>query len=159
MRRILIMTLMLSGLLLARTHPDYRPLIRSAEAQASPAARKILHTARSMVARGIIVRGSCWDYLNTVFRRAGYPASKRQIVFRQSKSGPYAPASNIRAGDWLYYINHSYGGIEHSGLFVAWVNRRRWQGLILSYGGEHRKQPGRYRVYDLRNVYHISRAP
>jgi len=69
-----------------------------------------------------------------------------------------APLSSIRPGDWLYYVNHSYGNIEHSGLFIGWTNRAAGQGLILSYQGERRNKPGRYRVYDLSSVYQILRA-
>jgi hypothetical protein len=111
-----------------------------------------------MVTSGVIVRGSCWDYLNAAFTRAGYPSAKRRIVYRKNKRGPYVDVARIRPGDWLYYINHSYGGIEHSGLFIGWINRTRKQGLILSYGGERRNKPGRYRAYDLRSVYQITRA-
>ncbi len=111
-----------------------------------------------MVTRGVIVRGSCWDYLDAAFTRAGYPPAKRRTVYRAGRHGPYAQPNKIRPGDWLYYINHSYGGVEHSGLFIGWVNRARKQGLVLSYGGEHRKQPGRYRVYDLHSIYQIIRV-
>jgi len=136
----------------------YRPVIAQALVQADPAGRAVLRTAHRMVAEGVIVRGSCWDYLQAVYRRAGYPRARRTVVLRHPKSGPYATAAQIRPGDWLYYINHSYGDVEHSGLFVGWIDRRRMQGLILSYGGQHRKRPGRYRTYDLDSVYQITRA-
>jgi len=113
--------------------------------------------ARTMVEHGVIVRGSCWDYLNVVFSRAGFPADKRTVLYRSSKNGPYADIRSVRPGDWLYYINHSYGDIEHSGLFIGWINRTRRQGLILSYGGERRNKPGRYRPYDLSHIYQIIR--
>ena len=111
-----------------------------------------------MVTQKVIIRGSCWDYLNAAYTKAGYPPARRRIVYRKGKRGPYANVARIQPGDWLYYINHSYGGIEHSGLFVGWINRARKQGLILSYGGEHRNKPGRYRPYDLSSVYQITRA-
>jgi hypothetical protein len=150
--------LVLTGMLFARSHPDYAPIIRQSERRATPAAQHVLVTAHRMVTRGVIVRGSCWDYLNAAFKQAGYPPQKRRIVFKRPKRGPYADVSRIRPGDWLYYINHSYGNIEHSGLFIGWINRARKQGLILSYGGERRNKPGRYRAYDLSSVYHIVRA-
>ena len=158
MYRIMMTGLLLSGLLPARVHPDYTAIIRKAESQAHPAAHKVLSVARRMVESKRIVRGSCWDWLNTAFVQAGYPASKRDVILNHSKRGPYAAPRQIQPGDWLYYINHSYGNIEHSGLFVGWVDRRKRRGLILSYGGQRRNQPGRYRVYDLSSVYHISRA-
>ena len=61
-------------------------------------------------------------------------------------------------GDWLYYVNHSYGDIEHSGVFVDWTDYARSEGLVLSYAGEQRNEPGRYKVYDLSHVYRITRA-
>ena len=152
-----------AGLLLAvsgacaRTPHDYSALIGQALGRADPPARKVLMRAEGMVRDGTVVRGSCWHYLDTVFSRAGFPADRRTTVFHTSRKGPYAPKEMLRPGDWLYYINHSYGDVEHSGLFVGWVDRAKRRGLILSYAGEHRRRPGRYRIYDLRHVYHITR--
>ena len=103
-----------------------------------------------------IVKGSCWDYINEVFIRAGYGTDKK-IVYKSQKTGPYVDISEIKPGDWLYYINHSYNGIEHSGIFVYWKDYKNKIGVTLSYGGEHRNEPGRYREYDLRSVYYITR--
>ena len=157
-RSVWVLLIALSMTVGARSARDYTPLIRQATSQASPAARKVLTTAGRMVRRGTIIRGSCWHYLDTAFTRAGFPAGRRTKVFHTSRKGPYASARMLQPGDWLYYINHSYGGVEHSGLFIGWVDRARRQGLILSYPGEHRRKPGRYRVYDLRHVYHITRS-
>jgi len=157
--RIFLFSIVLAGSLLhARSHPDYSPIIRRSEAQASLSARTVLRTAHRMVLHGDIVRGSCWDYLDVAFTRAGYPHNKRQIMYHKPKAGPYVGIQHIQPGDWLYFVNHSYGNIEHSGLFVGWINRRHKQGLILSYAGEQRNKPGRYRPYDLSSVYHIMRA-
>ncbi len=41
-------------------------------------------------------------------------------VCNSKKSGPYVDISEIQPGDWLYYVNYSYNGIEHSGIFVYW---------------------------------------
>ncbi len=141
----------------ARTSQNDTALIQRSIRHATPPARTVLVTADRMVRHGTIVRGSCWHYLDTAFTRAGFPADRRTKVFHTTRKGPYAPARMLRPGDWLYYINHSYGGVEHSGLFVGWTDRARRRGLILSYPGEHRRKPGRYRVYDLRHVYHITR--
>jgi len=154
---ILLLTLGLTLTTGARTPNDHTALIKRSVRHATPSARNVLSTAHRMVRRGTIVRGSCWHYLDTAFTRAGFPAGRRTKVFHTSRKGPYAPARMLQPGDWLYYINHSYGGVEHSGLFIGWVDRARRQGLILSYPGEHRRKPGRYRVYDLRHVYHITR--
>ena len=79
-------------------------------------------------------------------------------MHKGKKSGPYVKSSQIEAGDWLYYINHSYNDVEHSGIFVYWVDYKKKIGMILSYGGERRKMPGRYLPYDLTHVYNIIRA-
>ncbi len=142
----------------AKTHRNYSPVIKRAFAQASKPAKKVLLTAHKMVIRRVIIRGSCWDWLNATFTKAGYGKNKRKIVYKQSKRGPYAPPASLKPGDWLYYINHSYGDIEHSGMFVGWINRSKKQGLVLSYGGERRNEPGRYRAYDLSSIYQIIRA-
>ena len=75
-----------------------------------------------------------------------------------AKAGPYADPATFLPGDWLYYVNHSYGDIEHSGVFVDWTDYARSEGLVLSYAGEQRNEPGRYKVYDLSHVYRITRA-
>ena len=69
----------------------------------------------------------------------------------------YARTSQVQPGDWLYHINHGYKGVEHSSIFVAWIDEPKKIGLMLSYGGEHRKEPARYRAYDLRSIYTIHR--
>lgn len=102
-----------------------------------------------------IIQGGCWDYLNAVFKRAG--VTRDTIHKGTYGQGPYANSGEIEVGDWLYYINHGYNGIEHSGLFVGWVDEQAKQALILSYAGESRREPARYRVYDLSNVYQIMR--
>ena len=91
----------------------------------------------------------CWDYLHAGFNRAGIPTKRRQTLFSGTlRGGPYAPAELLEPGDWLYYVNHSYNDIEHSGVFIGWTDYERRQGLILSYAGEGRGEPGRYKVYD-----------
>jgi hypothetical protein len=110
-----------------------------------------------MVDRRVIVRGACWDYINAVYTRAGYPESKRRYVYRTAKKGPYADTKLIRPGDWLYFVNHSYNDIEHSAVFVEWINRGAREARMLSYAGQNRREPGRYLSYDLRSVYTIIR--
>ena len=121
------------------------------------AGRQILARAQAMVNGGIIIRGGCWDYINAVYNRAGYPEAKRREVFRTRKSGPYADPKLIQPGDWLYFVNHSYGGIEHSGIFVEWINIRTRQARMLSYAGEKRREPARYSPYDISDTYAIIR--
>ena len=134
----------------------YLPLLSSAETGSSSAARKVISTARAMTLNErLVIKGGCWDYLNAVFNRAG--VSKNTVHKGVYKQGPYASSSDIQVGDWLYYINHGYNDIEHSGLFVGWVDESAKQALIMSYAGESRREPARYRVYDLSHVYHIMR--
>ena len=135
---------------------EYLPLLSNAEKQSSMAARDVVSTARKMALNErTIIQGGCWDYLNAVFNRAG--VLRNTIHKGTYAQGPYASSSEIEAGDWLYYINHGYNGVEHSGLFVGWVDEHAKQALILSYAGENRREPARYRVYDLSNVYQIMR--
>ena len=123
---------------------EYLPLLSNAETQSSMAAREVVSTARKMALNErTIIQGGCWDYLNAVFNRAG--VSRNTIHKGTYAQGPYASSSEIEAGD------------EHSGLFVGWVDERAKQALILSYAGENRREPARYRVYDLSNVYQIMR--
>lgn len=146
-----------SGYKHQQSYQRHYALIIHAERKATPAARKVLQMTRKMARSGEIIRGGCWDYLNAAYLRAGYPYDKRQRVYQSRKSGPYAPLSMIRPGDWLYYINHSYNGIEHSGMFIDWIDRDRHIALILSYAGERRKEAARYKRYDISNVYSIMR--
>jgi hypothetical protein len=134
-------------------------LITVAEKQATPQGRDILQTGRRMaLIDQEILPGSCWDYIDNLYDRAGYPANKRATVFKGSKHrGPYASPELVQPGDWLYYINHQYGGVEHSAVFVDWQDRKARKALMLSYGGEGRRAPGRYLAYDLSNVYTIIR--
>ena len=135
---------------------EYLPLLSNAETQSSPAAREVISTARKMALNErTIIQGGCGDYLNAVFKRAG--VTRDTIHKGTYGQGPYASSGEIEVGDWLYYINHGYNGVEHSGLFVGWVDEQAKQALILSYAGESRREPARYRVYDLSNVYQIMR--
>lgn len=133
--------------------------ISHAEKKADSRGSKVLRVGRKMAVKNKeIVRGSCWNYSNAVYKRSGYPANKRTVIFRGKKSiGPYANVKLIRPGDWLYYINHQYRGVGHSAIFVTWVNRSRKKALMLSYRGQGRREPASYKTYDLSNVYNIIR--
>lgn len=135
--------------------------LRTMHQNASPAGSRVLAIGRDLaLVKKEVVRGGCWDFIDRVYTDAGFPRSsaKRLVIHKGSKQrGPYAAADQIKAGDWLYYVNHSYGEMEHSGIFVGWEDKARKQGLILSYAGEQRNQPARYRTYDLSNVYRITR--
>lgn len=145
---------------LTAPHNDYLALIMASEQNSHGAVQNILKTARQMTLdERFIIRGGCWDYLDAAWTRAGIGRQMRQTVFQSSKNGPYADSSKLQAGDWLYHINHSHNNIEHSGMFIGWIDFDRKLGLTLSYAGGHRQESGRYRVYDLSSVYQIIRAP
>lgn len=128
-----------------------------AEIEATKAGKAVLETGRKMALEDkTIIKGSCWNYVNEVFKRAGYGTNKK-VVYKSKKSGPYVDVSKIQPGDWIYYVNYSYGGVEHSGIFVYWKDYKNKIGVTLSYGGEKRKEPGRYLPYNLKSVYYITR--
>lgn len=114
-------------------------------------------TSRAMIADERIIVGSCWDYINAVYNHADYPSRKRKIVLKGRKKGPFADISKILPGDWLYFINHSYSRVEHSGIFVNWMNKDKKSALVMSYQGGKNKTPATYKIYDLKNVYYIIR--
>jgi hypothetical protein len=133
-------------------------VILQAERNAAPAGARVLAQARSMtVDRHEILPGSCWDYVNAVYTRAGYPGARRRTVFKGGTGGPYAQAEDIQGGDWLYFINHSYNDVEHSSMFVAWADRDALQGWLLSYAGEGRAEPASYKLYRLDSTYQVIR--
>lgn len=140
---------------------DLPQKLLEAEKKASAEGRKILKTGRKMTLEDKkVVRGSCWDFANAVYNQAGFPnkKNKRRIVFKgKKKKGPYAKQKLIKPGDFLYYINHSYHGVEHSAIFVSWLSYEDKTALMLSYAGQNKKVPARYKAYDLSNVYHIIR--
>ena len=139
------------------TEPVRDPILR-AELLANEEARKILELGRRMVLEdSTILPGTCWTYVNAIFKRAGF-TKNRQIIHRGKKAGPYVDIDSIKPGDWLYYINHSYRGIDHSGIFVYWVNKAKKIGVTLSYTGRYKRKPGKYKEYDLKNVFFITRA-
>ncbi len=129
--------------------------IKKAEKEADVAGKSILETGRQMAFKEkVIIKGSCWNWVNECFKRAGYGTNKH-IPFKSKKNGPYVDIDKIKPGDWIYYINYSYNKIEHSGIFIYWVDKKKKIGVTLSYGGEHIKEPGRYREYLLKDVYYI----
>jgi len=103
-----------------------------------------------------IVQGSCWDFVNEVYKRAGVSESKK-TVFRSKKSGPYAPSSLVKPGDWVYHVNHQFNNIEHSAIFVCWKDFQKRIAITLSYAGMNKKVPAKYGEYSLRSIYSIFR--
>jgi hypothetical protein len=153
----LFILLLSSCSLKPRTTP-YLPIVKKAIAKADPVGKKVLQTAHYMAyKRPKVVRGSCWDYINAIYIRAGFGV-KKQKIFRGNKRGPYAPIYMLESGDWIYHINHEYRNIEHSGIFIDWVDLEKRQALMLSYKGGKSREPARYKIYTMKSVYSIKRG-
>jgi hypothetical protein len=167
-----IPTILLMALLTACTStpdiPQDQPVLQKslleqqldeAENKATPQGRKVLQTGRQMaLVNREIIQGGCWDYANTIYNRSGYKKHRATVFQGTKNNGPYADASLIQHGDFLYYVNHSYHESEHSAIFVDWLDYTNKTALMLSYAGERRQQPARYKPYDLSSVYQIIRA-
>lgn len=136
---------------------DLEKILDRAEAKATPEGKEILKTGRSMVEQRRIIRGSCWDYVNAVYNNSGIRENQRMTPLKSKIEGPYADSDSIRAGDWLYFINYSFKEIDHSGIFVEWIDVEKKKAVLLSYVGGKKKKPGSYRIYDLKHVYYIIR--
>jgi hypothetical protein len=120
----------------------------------------VLATARQMIAAGVVVRGSCWDYANAVFRRAGFASGrkgKRRTIYRSRPRGPYASPRKVRPGDWLYLVNNKAILATHSVIFVHWVSRARRRAMVITYVGRRSNSPGYYRTYDVSRIFQIIR--
>lgn len=119
---------------------------------------KVLKAALKEIQEKVIIKGSCWDWVNHVFTKAGYPWGKRKRIFYTKKSGPYADLTLLKAGDWIMFKNLSYGNVAHSGIFLYWVDKKNNYAMVLSYRGEQSETPGRYKIYDLTYLFGIDRG-
>lgn len=132
------------------------PLVYRAEKNTSRAGKAVLREARNMALdQQKIIKGSCWNYLNAVFNKAR--VSRKKLFEAKKDGGRYFNLNNLQAGDWIYHTNLSYHNIEHSGMFVGWVDKRRSKALMLSYKGQDKKEPARYKVYDISRTYNVMR--
>lgn len=103
-----------------------------------------------------IIIGSCWDFVNEVYKRAGVTANKKTI-FNSKLKGPYANQTLVKPGDWIYHSNKSHNNIEHSAIFVCWKDFENKIAITLSYAGMKRSVPANYGTYDLSNIFAIFR--
>ena len=101
---------------------DLEEILSRAEEKATTEGKIVLTTGRSMVQKRKVVRGSCWDYTNAVYNNSGFKADERITPLKSKIDGPYADLSSVKAGDWLYFINHSFKETDHSGIFVEWID-------------------------------------
>jgi hypothetical protein len=119
--------------------------------------KKVLETGFKMaLIDKTVIKGSCWDFVNEVYRRSGVD-EKKIAVFRSQKNGPYANANIVKPGDWVYHINYQYNNIEHSAIFVCWKDFKNRIAITLSYAGGNRNLPGKYGEYKLSSIYSIFR--
>jgi hypothetical protein len=109
----------------------------------------------ALISKTIII-GSCWDFVNEVYKRAGVSSAKKTI-FKSKLKGPYANPKLVKPGDWVYHINKSYNNIEHSAIFVCWKDFDKKLAITLSYAGMKRSVPASYGTYDLSNIFAIFR--
>lgn len=119
--------------------------------------KRLLQSALDGVKSSKIVKGSCWDYINALYNENNITKEKRVVIFKSSKKGPFAQRNLFKSGDWVYHINHSYHNVSHSGMFIDWVDKKNFKALMLSYAGENKKTPARFRVYTIDNSYNIMR--
>lgn len=119
---------------------------------------RVLAAAVAMVSAKTIVVGVCWDFVNAVYNRAGFPGARRVSLFQQAETGPFADPGLLRPGDWVMYRNLPYGEIGHSAVFVEWIDFEKRSALTIEYVGGHRKEPGQYREADLTKVWGVIRG-
>jgi hypothetical protein len=119
---------------------------------------KVLSASIAMVNEKKIVAGACWDFVNAVYERAGFPLKKRITLHHQPETGPFADPGLLRSGDWVMYRNLPYGEIGHSAIFVEWIDFPKRSALTIEYVGGNRKEPGQYREADLTKIFGIVRG-
>jgi len=109
----------------------------------------------ALISKTIII-GSCWEFVNEVYKKAGVSTTKKTI-FKSKLKGPYANPNIVKPGDWIYHINKSYNHIEHSAIFICWKDFEKKLAITLSYAGMRRSVPASYGTYDLSNIFAIFR--
>ena len=120
--------------------------------------QKIVKTAEKIaIDQKRAVIGSCWDFINAVYNEAGYPENKRVMIFKGSRNGPYANPGELRAGDWVMHINLEFNGVEHSSIFIRWVDRGRKIAKVMDYAGQNKNQPGGYDEHTYSKIFCIVR--
>jgi hypothetical protein len=118
----------------------------------------VLRTALDMMEKKTVVVGACWDFVNKAFNDAGFPSSKRETVFKGTEKGPYADPTLIKPGDWLYFVNLTFGNVGHSAIFVEWIDFDKRSAITIEYIGQKKEMPGRFREYDITKCYAIFRG-
>lgn len=166
MKKLLLILLFLTGLISCASASkdsldkldNTEELLNLAEANASVGGRRVLEASRSMISNQEIFVGGCWNYINEVYERGGTSSKLRQTVYKSKFQGPYAKSDLIEAGDWLYFVNHSFSDSEHSAIFVTWIDENKKEALMVNYIGGNKKTPGTYKRFILDEVYNVLRA-
>jgi hypothetical protein len=130
---------------------------------------RILAIGGEIVDGGKKRTGSCWDFVDAVYRCAGYWEKCRTNIFGDENNvqGPYLEKWDIiRPGDWIMYINLEFDsseGTTHSTIFVRWKDKD-WKekeqkiAETLDYVGRDRPSAGLRIDRNLTKVYCIKRA-
>jgi hypothetical protein len=130
------------------------PLVR----QSSDAGKIVLATGyRIAFEEKRVVTGSCWDFVNAVYDAAGFPGPDRATVFLGSQEGPYADPAVLQPGDWVMHRNLEFGEIEHSSIFVQWIDRENCVARTLDYAGMNRNVTARLSEHRYAKVFAILR--
>jgi len=119
---------------------------------------EVLAAALARVRSGVILRGSCWDFVDAVYSDAGFGKGKRKNVFKGKVSGPYADPSILQPGDWVGTLNIYSATVTHSAIFVEWLDMESRTALTIDYPGNSRNEPGRFRVSDLSKLFQVDRG-
>jgi hypothetical protein len=135
----------------------------AATAQSSPTpgspAAQVIAAARDMASVTCeIVQGDCWDFVNAVYYRAGFPPSAREQVYLTKASGPYADPALLEPGDWVYLAAEGTDW-EHSVIFVRWLGPID-EGLaeVAEYAGSFRPEAGVIQGSSIPAIWGIFRA-
>ena len=118
---------------------------------------RVIKSAIARIDKGTVLKGSCYDFVQACYVDAGFKGAGIKRIFLGKQSGPFADSSLIKKGDWIYF-NHMYSAtIEHSAIFVLWVDFENRVALTIDYPGGDRAEPGRFRIADLYKVWGIHR--
>lgn len=128
------------------------------EAKKNTPGGHVLAKALKKIKAKTIIKGSCYDWINMIYKEAGYKGKKRQRIFRGKQTGPYANALLLLPGDWIMFKNLTYGEIEHSGIFLGWIDYKKRSAIVIGYVGQKRTMPGRFREYDITRLFCIIRG-
>jgi len=105
-----------------------------------------------------IIKGSCWEWVNYLYNKAGYTDKNRKVIFSSKKTGPYVNPLLIMPGDWIMFKNQTLSDIEHSGLFVEWIDFDKKSALIISYVGQNKDAVPKFKEYDITKTFYVIRG-